>query len=343
MRYLTLGKTGLEVSEVGCGCIPIIRLSVADAVKVLGRAFDNGITLFDTANMYLDSEEKIGLAFDGIRSKIVLATKTLKRDFAGAQADIDLSLKRLRTDYIDLFQMHQLSLESDYLAATGPKGALEAILRARQAGKIRHIGVTSHSLDMAVRLVKTGLFSTVQFPFNFIESKPVEELHPVAREKAMGILAMKPFGGGVLDDARLCFKFLRRFPDVIPLPGFDAVEQVDQVANLYATENEVFPEDLAAMEKYRSELGQQFCRRCEYCQPCEQGVMITPAMNYPIVTRRMSGTKGAGFMAKAMESVRNCTECGECVKRCPYDLPIPETLKKHLALYERDAEPGAAH
>ncbi len=335
MRYVILGKTGLEISEVGCGCIPIIRLSAAEAVLVLRRAYDRGITLFDTANMYFDSEEKIGLAFDGMRSRLVLATKTLKRDRAGAEADIDLSLQRMRTDYIDLFQIHQLSLESDYQVVTGPDGALEAILRAKQAGKIRHVGVTSHSIEMAVKLVKTGLFSTVQFPFNFIESKPAEELHPAARQEEMGILAMKPFGGGALDNGELCFKFLRQFPDVIPLPGFDALEQVDQIVSLYEIENAVLSEDLAAMDGYRTELGQHFCRRCEYCQPCEQGVMITAAMNYPLVARRMSDSKAAGFAQMSMESVRNCTECGECVERCPYDLPIPETLKKHLALYEQ--------
>lgn len=337
MRYVMLGITGLEVSEVGFGGIPIIRLSTAEAVTVLRRAYDRGITLFDTANMYLDSEEKIGLAFDGIRSRVVLATKTIKRDRAGVEADIDLSLRRLRTDYIDLLQIHQLSLEGDYQTVTGPDGALEAIFRARQAGKIRHVGVTSHSLEMAVRLVKSGFFSTVQFPFNFIESKPIQELHPAARQAEVGILAMKPFGGGVLDNAELCFKFLRQFPDVIPLPGFDAVSQVDQILAIYETENSVSSEDLAAMERYRTELGQQFCRRCEYCQPCEQGVMITPAMGYPIIARRMSDAKAAGFATKMMESVRNCTECGECVKRCPYGLPIPEMLKEHLALYEQHA------
>jgi len=335
MQYKVLGKTGLEISEVGFGCIPIIRLSTEEAVKVLRRGYERGITLFDTANMYLDSEEKIGRAFDGIRNRLVIATKTTKRDAAGAGADIDLSLKRMRTDYIDLFQIHQLSLEHDYEAATGPDGIMEALHRAKQAGKIRHVGVTSHSIEMAVKLVKTGLFSTIQFPFNFIENKPLEELHPNARQAGMGILAMKPFGGGALDDGELCFKFLRQYADVIPLAGFDAVEQVDQITALYETENKVLPEDLASMDRYRQELGQQFCRRCEYCQPCEQGVMITAAMNYPIIARRMSSAKGAGFAAKNMESVRNCTECGECITRCPYGLPIPEMLKKHLALYEK--------
>jgi hypothetical protein len=335
MRYVTLGKTGMEISEVGFGCIPIIRLSTAEAVKVLRRAYEKGITLFDTANAYLDSEEKIGLAFEGIRSRLVIATKTLKRDRAEAEADIELSLQRMRTDYIDLFQIHQVSLEPDYETATGPGGVFEAALKAKQAGKIRHVGVTSHSIDMAARLVKTGLFSTVQFPFNFIESQAVEKLHPDARLQEMGILAMKPFGGGALENAELCFKFLRQFPDVIPLPGFDALEQVDQIVAIYETGNDLFPEDLDAMEKIKTRLGQQFCRRCEYCQPCEQGVMITPAMNYPIIAHRMSGPKAAGFAAKAMQSVSNCTECEECVKRCPYNLPIPEMIKKHLALYER--------
>jgi uncharacterized protein len=337
MRYLKLGKTGLTVSEVGFGGIPIIRLSTEEAVKVLRRAYDKGITLFDTANMYLDSEEKMGIAFEGIRKQLILATKSLKRDRAGVTADIELSLRRLRTDTIDLFQIHQLSLEPDYERITGSDGALEAVSRAKEEGKVRHLGLTSHSIEMAIKLLKTGLFSTVQFPFNFIESKPVDELHPLARELEVGILAMKPFGGGALDDGHLCFKFLRQFPDVIPLPGFDAVEQVDQVVGFYPEENVVSPQDLAAMETIRDELGQHFCRRCEYCQPCEQGVMITPAMNYPIIARRMSGRKAAGFAEKMMQSVKNCIECGECVDRCPYNLPIPEMLKKHLALYEENA------
>ena len=334
MRYVTLGKTGLKVSEVGFGGIPIIRLSMEEAIRVLMKAYDSGITFFDTANVYLDSEEKMGKAFKGLRDRLVIATKSIKRNAAGVEADIDLSLRQLQTDYIDLYQIHQLSLEGDYEAVMGPGGVLETLVKAQQAGKIRHIGVTSHSISMAVRLVKTGRFSTVQFPFNFIESDPVKELHPAAREQGMAILAMKPFAGGAVGDASVCFKFLRQYPDVIPLPGFDAVEQIDEVLGFYDSKNVVSGDDLALMDQYRNELGSQFCRRCEYCQPCEQGVMITAAMGYPVVVRRMSLSKGVGFMKKAMESVRNCIDCGECVGRCPYSLPIPETLQKHLAMYE---------
>jgi len=334
MRYRTLGKTGLEISEVGFGAIPIIRLSMDEAVRVLRRSYDRGITFYDTANVYLDSEEKIGRALEGRRHQVVLATKTLKRDRQGAEADIDKSLAALRTDYIDLFQLHQVSQESDYETLTGPNGAMESVIRAKEAGKIRHIGLTSHNLKMAVMLIQTELFSTIQFPFNFIEPDPLEELHPLARQLNLGILAMKPFAGGAVENAEVCFKFLRQWPDVIPLPGFDAVDKVDEVGNLYAVENIVSPEDLAAMERYREELGKRFCRRCEYCQPCPEGVMINAAMIYPVIVHRMSPAKAAGFATKAMESVRNCIECGECIERCPYDLPIPEMIKEHLIMYE---------
>ncbi|HEY9073449.1 MAG TPA: aldo/keto reductase [Desulfobaccales bacterium] len=336
MRQRLLGKTGLKVSEVGFGGIPIIRLSMDEAIRVLRRAQERGITLFDTANVYLDSEEKIGRAFKGLpRQQLVLATKSMKRDRPGLEADLEQSLRLLRTDYLDLFQFHQVSQETDFQALTAPGGALEAALKAREAGKIRHLGVTSHNLEMAIKLVKADLFSVIQFPFNFTEAAAADELHPLARERGLGLLAMKPFGGGLLDNAGLAFKFLRQFPDVVPLPGCDTVASVDEVTAIYQQENVVTPEDLAAMERYRTELGDKFCRRCEYCQPCPQGVMITPAMLYAIVAHRMGPAKAAAFSAKFMETVRNCQECAECADRCPYSLPIPEMLKENLALYDK--------
>jgi predicted aldo/keto reductase-like oxidoreductase len=336
MRYLNLGQTGLQVSEVGFGCIPIIRLSMDEAIRVLRRARERGITLFDTANVYLDSEEKIGRAFKGMRrQEVVLASKSMKRDRQGLEADLEQSLRLLNTDYLDLFQFHQVSQEVDFAKIISPDGPLEAALKAREAGKIRHLGVTAHSLEMAVRLVKTDLFSVIQFPFNFVETAAAQELHPLARERGMGLLAMKPFCGGQVDNGPLCFKFLRQSPDIIPLPGCDSVARVDEVMDLYQTENVVTPEDLAAMAHYRAELGDRFCRRCEYCQPCPQGVMITPAMLYAIVAHRMGPAKAAGFSEKFMETVRHCEECGECADRCPYNLPIPEMLKEYLELYDK--------
>jgi len=333
MRYQLLGKTNLRVSEFGFGGIPIIRLSIDEAVAVLRRAYDKGVTFYDTANAYICSEDKIGRAFAGMRDKIVLATKTGKRDAAGAAEHIDTSLRLLRTDHIDLYQFHQVSQEKDWQAISGPGGALEAVLKAKEQGKIGHIGLTYHNLSMANRLIKTGIFETIQFPFSFVEPEAAAELHVTARSLGLGILAMKPFGGGVIDNAALTFKFLRQFPDVIPIPGFDSVQYVDQVAAIYETPNTVDDADRALMAEYRERLGRQFCRRCEYCQPCPNGVLITPAMAYPIVAHRMSKEVAVNFAKIAIESVARCTECGVCLTRCPYNLPIPELIRKNYDLY----------
>ena len=335
MKSVPLGKTGLTISEVGFGGIPIIRLDEQSALAVLHRAYEVGITFYDTANAYRDSEKKIGLAFRHVRDKVILATKTIRRDAPGAVEQLENSLRMLKTDYIDIYQLHQISQDEDWDRATAPGGVMEAVVKAKEQGKIRCLGVTSHNLAMAVRLVKTGLFGTVQFPFNFIEDAAKDELHAAARERGMGILAMKPFAGGMIDNARIAFTFLRQYPDVLVLAGFDSPERVDEVASFYEHSNSVTAEDLKLMEKYRLELGKQFCRRCEYCQPCPQGVMITPAMGYKVIAARMSPKVAVEFSKIPMESISLCTECRECIDRCPYDLPIPDILKVHYDLYEQ--------
>ena len=186
MRYLSLGKTGLLVSEVGFGAIPIIRLATDAAVAVLRRALERGVNLYDTAHVYMNSEEKIGRALAGRRQHVILASKTMKRDRQGAREDLELSLRRLGTDYLDLYQLHQVSQEADWQTLSGPGGALETMVRAREAGQVRHLGVTSHNLEMAVKLVATGVFSTIQFPFNFVEEAAADKLHPPAREHGPG-------------------------------------------------------------------------------------------------------------------------------------------------------------
>lgn len=338
MRFQQLGNTGMTVSELGFGGIPILRLESGEAEKIVRHAFDRGINFFDTAYAYRDSEEKIGRAFAGRRDKVIIATKTMRRDGAGALEQLEQSLQRLQTDYIDLYQLHQVAQESVWQTISAPGGALEVLQKAKVAGKIRFLGVTSHSRPMAIKLIQTGLFSTVQFPFNFIEVDAAGDLHPEARRLGMGILVMKPFAGGVIDNATVAFKYLRQFPDAIPLPGFDSVEAVDEVVSFYKTPNQVSSEDEALMATYRRELGQQFCRRCEYCQPCPQGVMITPAMGYQVVARRMSPAVSIEFSRAAMETVPQCIECGICIQRCPYDLPIPTMLKKHYAMWEQHCQ-----
>ena len=333
MNYVNLGTTDLIISEVGFGCIPIIRLSKDAAVQVLRHAFERGITYFDTANAYRDSEEKLGLAFAGRRDQVVLATKTLMRGAEGATSHLDNSLRMMRTEYLDLYQLHQIAQEKDWLEVTGPAGALEAIMKAKASGKVRHVGVTSHNLQMALKLVRSGLFDTIQFPFNLIEEAAKDELLTATRDQGMGFIVMKPFGGGVIDNAAVAFKYLRNYPEVIPIPGFESCAQVDEVIACYAEANVITGQDLEIMATYRDALGKRFCRRCEYCQPCPQGVMITPAMGYPIVAARMSPSVAVEFCKTSIESVLNCTNCGACLDRCPYELPIPEMLQANYALY----------
>ncbi len=333
MQYLPLGQTGLTVSEVGFGGIPIIRLSSDDAQRVVRRAFDRGMTFFDTANAYHDSEDKIGRALEGHRDEVVLASKTMRRTPAEALEQLEQSLRMLRTDHLDLYQPHQVSQEADWEALTRPGGIADTLSAAKEQGKIRVLGVTSHSLDMAVRLAESGLFGTIQFPFNFIETDAAERLHPLARRLGLGIIVMKPFAGGVIADAASAFAFLRQYPDAIPIPGLDSVEGVDQVTGFYERPNVVTDAARAEWARVTAEVGQQFCRRCEYCQPCPNGVMITPAMGYPIVARRMSTEVAVNFASRAMDTVPNCVECGECEPRCPYELPIPAILARNYALY----------
>ena len=335
MRTIPLGTTGLTVSEAGFGCIPIIRLSMGEAGKVLRHAYERGITFYDTARMYLDSEEKIGKALGDVRQKIVLATKTTQRRGAEAMADLETSLRQLGTDWVDLYQLHQLSEPEDVEVALGPGGVLEAVQKAKAQGKVRHIGFSCHSLEMARKLAATGLFETVQFPFNLVETEASTTLHPEASAKGMGILVMKPFAGGALDDGPLCLRYIRQFPGLLVLPGFDSVEYVDQVADLYDAPSAFSAQDEARAAAFRAELGSRFCRRCGYCQPCPNGVSITNAMMYGVLAKRLSPAKAVAFARETMESVRQCIACGECLDRCPYHLPIPDMLAELLGMFDR--------
>ena len=338
MRYVPLGTTELSVSEFGFGCIPIIRLSKDAAVRVLRYASEQGVNYFDTASAYRDSEEKIGNAFGGMRDQVVLATKTLKRGAAEAMMQLENSLRMLKSDYVDLYQLHQIAQEKEWHEVTAPTGALEAVMKAKAAGKIRYVGVTSHNLQMALTLVRSGLFDSIQFPFNLIEEAAQDDLLAECRDRGMAFIVMKPFGGGVIDNASLAFKYLRSYPGVIPIPGFESCRQVDEIISCYQQENLVSDQDRALMESYRSTLGKRFCRRCEYCQPCPYGVMITPAMGYPIVAARMSPAVAVEFCKNPMESVLRCRECGECLDRCPYELPVTEILRANYALYKSHQE-----
>ncbi|MBA3029288.1 MAG: aldo/keto reductase [Desulfobacteraceae bacterium] len=334
MQTVKLGKTDILASAFGFGGIPIIPLPGEEAVNIVRHGYDKGITFYDTANAYVDSEKKIGQALEGVREKVVIATKTGNRDADGAATHLKYSLIDLRTDYIDLYQFHNVSTETDLNLILAPGGAYETAENAQKEGKVRHIGITSHDLRTAILACKTGRFATIQFPFNFIETEPEEELFKVARDLGMGIIAMKPLGGGILDQAELCFQFLQQYPDVLPIPGFSSTQEIDQVLGFYQSPKAITVEDEKAMDALRAELGDKFCHRCGYCMPCEQGVKITEVMGYRSMAKRFSAEVAIRMTRKAMASVENCIECGECIEKCPYHIEIPEGLQFNLKLYE---------
>ncbi|UCE53168.1 MAG: aldo/keto reductase [Desulfobacterales bacterium] len=334
MNTVRLGKTELVVSQVGFGGIPIIPLGFEDGVAVVRHCFQRGITFFDTANMYGDSEKKIGQALETVRDKVVIATKTLERSAEGTAKHIAYSLENLKSDYIDLYQMHNISKENDLNEILASGGALEAVNKAKADGKIKFIGFSSHDIAMAIKVCRTGLFSAIQFPFNFIESDPADELFKVAQELDMGIIAMKPLGGGLLERADLCFRFLQQYPYVVPIPGIQNVEEANEIFELYRSPQPLSQKDLSEIEKIRSELGKRFCHRCGYCVPCEQGVKIPEVLGFRTIARRLSPAITIAFTKDAMETVGNCTDCGECLDKCPYRLAIPDLIQEYQTLFQ---------
>ena len=331
MEKVRLGKTGLTVSRIGIGGIPILRPSEDEAVLVIQRALDLGVTFIDTSIAYGESEARIGKAIAGRRDEVVLATKSPRWDKATASEHIELSLKRLNTDYIDLWQFHNIGSFEEYEQVLGADGAMEAAQEALQAGKIRHIGFSSHSLDVALKGVPSGHFETVQFPFNFVNNEPADELVQLAREYDVGFIAMKPFAGGQLKDANLAIKYLLQFDNVIPIPGIQKTEDIAEIVEIVSGSRELMPEEREQMEAIRRELGRRFCQWCEYCMPRPEGVNIPWLMNI-----RTMESYGQGFffgVATAVESAKNCNQCGECEEKCPFHLPIREIIAENIDFF----------
>jgi predicted aldo/keto reductase-like oxidoreductase len=338
MRTVKLGNTGLEVSRVGFGGIPIQRLTEDEAIHVVGRCLELGVTFIDTANGYTTSEERVGKAFATSsvqRERVVIATKTAARDRATAQEHLALSLRRLSVDTIDLWQFHNVSTFEAYEQVLGPDGAMETAQEALETGQVRHIGITSHSMEVALEAVPSGHFETIQFPFNFVTHEPAANLVPLAQAHNLGFIAMKPFAGGMLDDANLAIKYLLQFEGVVPDPGIESTKEIEEIASIVAGPWELTPDERQEIERFRAEVDTQFCRRCGYCEPCPQGVPISLMVNLRSFWKRLPPAQfRRGWLATGVESGRNCIECGECEEKCPYNLPIREMLTENLAFYD---------
>ena len=331
MEYVTLGKTGLKVSRVGLGGIPIQRIDAEAAKKLLDAVEAAGINYIDTARGYTVSEELIGQAIEGRRDKFVLATKTMSRDKEGMARDIEISLKNYRTDYIDLYQVHNPNLKQ-LEQVCAPGGALEALLEAREAGKIGHIGLTAHGPEVFERALELDWVETVMFPYNIVETQGAE-LMERARERNVGFINMKPLAGGAIEDAKLAIRFAAANPNVsVVLPGMYAPEEVAENVAAAADSSPLTVEELERVEAMRRALGSSFCRRCGYCAPCTAGIDIPNQFVFHGYLSRYGLADWAKARYGALSAhASDCVECGACEGRCPYQLPIREMLKKIAA------------
>ena len=339
MKTVRLGKTGLEVSRVGMGGIPIQRPPLDEAIRVIQRALDLGVNFIDTARGYRASEERIGKAVAGRRDQVILATKGWG-DKAATLKSIEESLKRLNTDYIDLWQFHNIGTFEEYEQILGPGGGMEGAQQALQAGKIQHIGFSCHSLDVALKTVASGHFETIQFPLNFVSYEAADALIPLARENDVGFIAMKPFAGGRIRDANLALKYLLQFEDVVPDPGIEKAEEIEEIVAIVNSGRwELTEQERREMAEIHTRVGTRFCRHCQYCLPCPQGVHICAVLYLPIYWELwpLDWFFSGDYVKNGVESAENCVQCGECEEKCPYGLPIRDMIVEHIAFYKRMA------
>ncbi|GHS87939.1 aldo/keto reductase [Synergistales bacterium] len=340
MKKVRFGKTELMVSRIAFGGIPIMRASMADAVKIIREAIGLGINFIDTAHVYADSEEKIGEAIKGIkRENLIIASKAPDDSKDAFNKTLDTSLKRLGVDYIDIYQHHNIATEAKRDAIFAPGGAFEGLQEAVKAGKVRHAAFSSHSIPLAMEIMKSGKFASVQIPFNYIDNDAEKEIIPLARELDMGFIAMKPMGGGLLDNAELSFRYLLQYDGIVPDPGIEKIEEVRELVGIVEREEPLTAEDKKEIERLRDEFGPSWCHRCDYCQPCPQGIPISMALTAAGAMKRFTPERAEAMVGPAIDKARTCIECGACMTRCPYRLEIPKLLKERVARW--DARTGA--
>ncbi len=331
MDHIRLGRTNLHVSRSGFGAIPIQRISFDDAKTLLRKAYDGGINFFDTAHGYSDSEEKIGYALSNVRDNIILATKSPSRTRQGVMQDIETSLTRLQTDYIDILQTHN----PDFVPQPGGEdGIYDALLDAKAQGKIRFIGFTNHRLPIALEAIASNLYDTMQFPLSYLSDEQDLALIEHCRQRDMGVIAMKALSGGLITNAAPTFTFLRQYDNVVPIWGIETFAQIEEFLAL--EQNPPILDDAMwkIIEHDRKELSGNFCRGCGYCMPCPVGIPINMAARMDLALRRMVYQRFLTDDWKAnMERIADCTECGQCKNHCPYDLDTPNLLKRQLVEY----------
>lgn len=331
MKKIRLGKTGLMVSASSFGALPVQRLSMDDAVRLLRKAYEHGINYFDTANAYSDSEEKIGAALHEVRQNVILSTKSGASDKKTLLAHIELSLKRMKTDYIDILQLHNPSVLPD---PEDPQSTYAGLLEAQKKGWIRFIGITSHSAQRARNAVLSGKYDTLQYPFCSLSSEEDIRVAELAHEKDMGFIAMKGLAGGLITNAATTFSFIKQYPFVVPIWGIQREKELEQFLEMEKNPP-VYDETMKRLiQKDREELLGNFCHGCGYCLPCPAEIDIPQAARMSLLLRRAPYQQ---FLTEEwygeMRKIENCVHCNGCKSRCPYGLDTPQLLSDNLQDY----------
>ena len=340
MKNVVLGSTGITVPQNGFGALPIQRVSEETAVSILRNAYLGGMRFFDTARAYTDSEEKLGAAFgDGWvnRSELIIATKTAAKNPEDFRKDLETSLKNLKTDYIDIYQFHMMG--QCWKPGDGT-GMYECMLEAKQQGKIRHISGTAHKIGVAREIVESGLYETLQYPISYLADDQEIDLIRLCQNHNVGVICMKGLAGGLITNSTAAMAFVSQFDGLVPIWGIQKQSELDEWLS-YMQDTPAMNADIKAfIDKERTELMGNFCRGCGYCLPCTVGITINQCNRMSLMLRRAPSDAWLGeYWQKEMAKIDDCMECGICMSKCPYELEIPELLRKNLADY-RDVLAG---
>jgi len=333
MQKVRLGRTNLIVKKLGWGGIPIQRVSEQEGVSVIQAVVEMGTDILDTARAYTNSEHRVGLALKKINKSVILSSKSSVRT-EKIYDEVHVSLQQLQVKKINIYHLHNVSRVEDYQKVMEPGGAYEGLKRAQAEGLIDHIGLTSHSLDLLERVLREDHFDVIMACYSFLEPDAAQKVFPLARAKDVGILTMKPFSGGVIEEAGPALRFVLSTPDIVPIPGSETLEKARENWKVFAGGFPLADENQVRIQQIREQFDRQFCRRCDYCQPCSEGISIQLMMGIKSVIKRFGNPDEISWIKGIVEKARSCTECGECLPRCPYQLPIPELIKRNLEWYD---------